>query len=591
MKWLLIFCSFFIFFISTFSSCDLSMFANNRSRQYSIVSPEDEISQIPTDDFFFINLKSAYYTGAQGSFDPLDFMLYEMDEGPGTDCKISVNEESATEDLYCMLEVSEGDLWFQEITLEYNVPPGMCSYLAFMPHWHYNQPTGKGPTQVYTCIYSTGSGNNQEEEERYTTQDHTRGESCRPNVDYKKEIKDLCPILFDRTGGEGGNNSGLGYCCIGTYRVYGSDDKKGGKWGGDIKNCIGGLARMNWTAHDTDGYPAVITKQTGNKIFSDTYTLKPLFDKIDQSSRSSLPTANYILGMEDGPQDKINENRLFYEPTKEKQFRTNLKEGKPFTTWACLDQNKEVKHTIKLIVREWNTQEEFIRFKESNGSRGDPDVVGAEGSGCDYYENKTLSFGDCDDLDDIDKFITGGSRTNTCTEYCEDDKEQCEGDCDDNKEQCEGDCDDNKEQCEGDCEDDKEQCEGDCDDPGGTCKTACDDPGGTCKTACAGDNICEGDCDDPVGTCKTACEDPGGTCKGACTTAETACKDDGDDDNEDTNPDCATENNQCKGACTTAETACKDDGDDDNEDTNPDCATAKTTCDKSCGNYPFIKYK
>ena len=133
------------------------MFANNRSKQYSIVSPEDEISNIPTDDFFFINIKSAYYTGKQGSFDPLDFMLYAMDEGPGTDCKISVNEESATEDLYCMLEVSEGDLWYHEITLKYNVPPGMCSYLAFMPHWHYNQPTGPGALKVYECDIPTGT--------------------------------------------------------------------------------------------------------------------------------------------------------------------------------------------------------------------------------------------------------------------------------------------------------------------------------------------------------------------------------------------------------------------------------------------------
>ena len=148
MKWGLIFCGFFIFFISAFSSCDLSMFANNRSRQYSIVSPEDEISNIPTGDFFFITLKSAYYTGGQGSFDPLDFLLYAMDDGPGTQCKISVEEESSTEDLFCMLDVMEGDLWYHEINLEYNFPPEMCAYAGFYPHWHYNQAVGNGPLFV-----------------------------------------------------------------------------------------------------------------------------------------------------------------------------------------------------------------------------------------------------------------------------------------------------------------------------------------------------------------------------------------------------------------------------------------------------------
>ena len=65
---------------------------------------------------------------------------------------------------------------------------------------------------------------------------------------------------------------------------------------------------------------------------------------------------------------------------------TNL-EGHPFITWSCLDKAKEVKHRIHLLIREWNTQEEFNRFKESNGSRGDSDIVGLEGSGCDYYES------------------------------------------------------------------------------------------------------------------------------------------------------------------------------------------------------------
>ena len=47
-----------------------------------------------------------------------------------------------------------------------------------------------------------------------------------------------------------------------------------------------------------------------------------------------------------------------------------------FITWSCLDKAKEVKHRIHLLIREWNTQEEFNRFKESNGSRGDSDIVG-----------------------------------------------------------------------------------------------------------------------------------------------------------------------------------------------------------------------
>ena len=71
-------------------------------------------------------------------------------------------------------------------------------------------------------------------------------------------------------------------------------------------------------------------------------------------------------------------------------YTASIYTGHPFITWSCLDNAKEVKHRIHLLIREWNTQEEFNRFKESNGSRGDPDTEGIEGSGCDYYEATKL---------------------------------------------------------------------------------------------------------------------------------------------------------------------------------------------------------
>ena len=80
--------------------------------------------------------------------------------------------------------------------------------------------------------------------------------------------------------------------------------------------------------------------------------------------------------------------------------------GHPFITWACLDNAKEVKHRINLLIREWNTQEEFSSFKESEGSRGDPDTGGLEGSECDYYEKSNAIFGSCNDLRDADDFGT-----------------------------------------------------------------------------------------------------------------------------------------------------------------------------------------
>ena len=220
MKWLFILFTFILFF----SNCDLSFLGLNTSRQYSIISPEDSISNIPTGDFFYLNIKSAYYTGAQGSFDPLDFLIYAMDEGPGTDCKISVNEESATEDLYCMFEISEGDLWFHEINLEYNVPPGMCSYLAFMPHWHYNQPTGRpeDPSEVYECYARTRTSESGEltKEKKHSLSPPIGIEKiCNPEKPYKEKAEDLCP--YNRSSEK---DSGLANCCYGSYRLIGEKE-------------------------------------------------------------------------------------------------------------------------------------------------------------------------------------------------------------------------------------------------------------------------------------------------------------------------------------------------------------------------------
>ena len=60
--------------------------------------------------------------------------------------------------------------------------------------------------------------------------------------------------------------------------------------------------------------------------------------------------------------------------------------GHPYLTLSCMNHAYERKHRIHLVIREWNTQNEFNRFVESKGSRGDPDIVGLEGSFCEYYE-------------------------------------------------------------------------------------------------------------------------------------------------------------------------------------------------------------
>ena len=499
-----------IILILAFTTCDLAFLKGNRSYQYSLVDADGNpvLSTIPDEEFFYINLKSAYYTGDSNTFDPLDFELYAMDDGPGTDCKISVNEESSTEDLFCIFDVMEGDLWYHEINLEYNAPPGMCAYLGFLPHWHYNQAVGYGPKTVekipgeretpdqYKCKKEISKDdiicqrrergqNSQDEWARWGDWSEITGYHCGkkgekdsatpPTWSHENKPEKGCwktgiepYILYeDRTGArEDDQNSaareyrcgydlescddketytkenevcsfdkshkGLSNCCLGEYKLIDSDtqaiEKK--EWGGDVKGCIGGLARMNWTTFNKEGYPITVVEESGSKVFKKDYKLYPLDAKV--LGQYSFPTANFFKAIEDDkattelPDFYYSDDGFCFVSNDDKRyFRLCTNEadcesshacnegtagvwksfgGHPFITWSCLDNAKEVKHRIKMLIREWNTQEEFNSFKESEGSRGDPDISGKEGSECDYYEKTDTVFGNCNDLKDADDF-------------------------------------------------------------------------------------------------------------------------------------------------------------------------------------------
>ncbi len=478
--------------VLAFSSCDLAVFgARSSSRQFSLVT--DDISDIPSEHFFYVNIKSAYYTGAQGSFDPLDFQLYAMDQGPGTDCKISASEQSSTEDLYCMLDIMEGDLYLHEIELDYNVPPEMCAYLGFIPHWHYNQEVGEGPKTVehivgeddapdtYRCRkeitknteisckkrqrgrntednswgvwydwtkshvpddYHCGVKNNRPAEGCFTTTGNNENtiqynreenipdplptppirqgeadteysclydlEACDDDTTIYNTEEGVCPYNKESED----SKKGLGNCCLGDYRLFNSENQASEEkeWGGNIENCIGGLARIEWSSFNDTGFPITSIRQSASRGVRDQYTLYPLIDKV--KGRQTFPTANFFKNIE--RDKKTTDLPAFYKANEGNKDGCGkgrpCPKGHPFLTWSCFDKAKEVRHRIHLLIREWNTIAEFTKFKESKGGRGDPDITGDEGKLCDYFTPDYIntgdfvdySFTDCNDLRDAD---------------------------------------------------------------------------------------------------------------------------------------------------------------------------------------------
>ena len=494
-----------------FSGCDvLSGFGIGTSAQYSLVPTEGlTTDSIPQEDFFYVNLSASYYYGSEN--DIFDGIIYAMDEGPGTDCKISVNEDS-TEDLYCLLDVMEGDLFFHEIVLEYNFPPQMCEYAGFIVPYHLNQPTIKGPDLVSQCKFLDET-NPQEitTEEKYCngrcvtsdsvclkSGDRVEGEAT---CDSKSECEspgcqgvagtwssgpDACengegdnvitnPNCNSQTkcvdpayncgGAEGagagewhdtynckdGNSyeaiseicsdydktsKGLGYCCFGAYDVYVNQNNKSTEsdlWSnpesGGFKGCIGGPGRFSWDSYNKTGVPITVIKNTKKNGLKDEYTLDAITNVYDghyygsDQPPPSFITANHWKDVDD-KDFMSSESRLsvYFPPNPssgEVNFSKDDKEGNPYFVWTCFDSAKEVRHRIILLIREWNTQKEYNRFKESLGSSGDPDIVGAEGSLCDYYtseeagtsENPGVFINDsyCNDYLDLDDWEEGQS--------------------------------------------------------------------------------------------------------------------------------------------------------------------------------------
>ena len=438
-------CSFFVvlYLVSCFGSSSL---------QYSLVSPEDlGASVIPNDKFFYVNLHAAYYTGA--GYDPLDSLIYSLDEGPGVDCKIPVDAES-TEDLYCILDVAEGDLWFHAIELEYNVPEGMCDYLDFYTHWHYNQAAAVGPRYICKCDQVTGSGDNRETKEGYYIVNNrtqcvhrivsdppsdpagdptvVTEKGCNPptGANVKDSAEDLCSYNKREV-------TGLANCCFGEYTVVESrsDSGQNQEWGGDFRQCIGGLGRIAWDSFNGDGVPITLTTNTkknglnaqykipalieqygGAAVTCETSSAQPnLCDPI--SGTPALPsfiTANY-WSTADEKNSALTKPKFYKPPSGTNEIdlgHSPLRhEGYPYITWTCMDRNREASHRIHLLIQEWNTKEEFTRFKESGGSQGDPDIEGAEGTECDYYESDevgSLNFTACNDIWDTDDFEEKG---------------------------------------------------------------------------------------------------------------------------------------------------------------------------------------
>ena len=417
-------------------------------------------------DRFYIRLdESAFVTVGQTV---IPYELSTDTEFGLKDCGISKDEVSS-EDKYCILDINEMDLLGTEgenavpLTLEYNVPKETCDYTSFYIPWHFNQPIGEGPPALIKCTVkaeqpepssegSTPTAPAGEESTFYAIPSvSTLGSlrvACaatnpgnRPAGSWIKEPKNaenfvsrrFCGI-FDLSDTDSGSN-GLANCCMGKYILYSCnsretegegtgdcDDGESNDWGGELRECIGGPLRVNnWNSNiNREGlgeYPIPIIVPSWEQGLKEEFELtrhtiinsrgiRHTSNMVVHPKYSSIGTATYYDGIEDlqwtsGCSDCPNVFK-----TNPMSFLDNQSLlAYPYFTLECLDGNMEAVHRLHLIIREWNTLEEFYSFKESDGRSGDPDISGREGDECQYYEPDEFGDNDCNDLTDLDDVI------------------------------------------------------------------------------------------------------------------------------------------------------------------------------------------
>ncbi|MDE0151322.1 MAG: hypothetical protein OXK80_02340 [Bdellovibrionales bacterium] len=424
----------------------------------------ESLDEVATERFY-IKLDENFYK-REGIAVP-EYALSSDDLIGLTDCGVNKGDESF-EDIYCILDLNEADIGVlgqadKGIPIEYNIPRHMCEYTTFMAPWHWNYRSGIGPQVLHkhteeedtsdTTIVVGGEGNESNNAEYYCIPPSgtrrcagnpvTSAVPCpigQPNpgtwyrIDEDSNVsKCFCP--YDHSSA-GDGNSNAPNCCFGSYEVEGGNEgTETNDWGGDLKECIGGPLRSGgW-----DNYAPTVTSVSHtqkpieipipNRFYSwvtdeprRTFEIGPIDIETILLTASgnryfySTPTATYFDGIEDliftDPLSCSNCPSMFSpdvdNPIENLALRAALR-AYPYFTLECLDSNMEALHRVHLTIREWNTQEEFLSFKESNGGSGDPDIDGEEGSDCPYYEaDEKLGSTNCNDFLDLDDFIDIG---------------------------------------------------------------------------------------------------------------------------------------------------------------------------------------
>ena len=364
----------------------------------------------PDSTYFYIDLDADHYSSL-GVEPPLYEISTTEEYGDAatrdsvSNCEIEYIElddiSEHSEHKICILDIMEQELFLNPLAIKYNVPAGMCANIYYSVPWHYNFETGRGPYLISECKRTTGSGSDQEEETYYCAKpganvggfrlrsiDNFTCNSIAIAVDDKcaEEEESLC--AYNQVGADDERIS----CCFGDYLLDG-DPKS---WSaGSLTSCLGGPGRTSWSDYDQDGLPIGESEYVLEDGQRRTIILQDLIHAHGRHGSASIPIANYLEQL-DKPPEEVREIDRQSTPPKTTDLPKFLQTpaGAPntgynpglFFTVECLDQAGEILHQLSLMIREWNTYQEFAEFYESAGAGESADPDAPQKGGVSYIE-------------------------------------------------------------------------------------------------------------------------------------------------------------------------------------------------------------
>lgn len=357
------------------------------------VLPEDPTAGFDNDNFYIAvrnTSEVASHFRTLGSF--------------GTRCEIT--EGSANQDLTCIVDIPEGDLYFHGLEFVYNVPENMCRYLSRQTYWYYNNEVGYGPRNVDISVTLNASN-------AITSStcniDGVISTPCNPTLypelNFTTSNSDISvSCAYDRSLADEPN------CCFGDYSLRNTRitptsteiTTSQNTWGdpsSGMKSCLGGPGRTNWLDYSSSGFPSRLIVSADDGL-SGTYELPAPIQTPNTGFNSTI--ANYytpaaVHSHVSFGTATVSQLPYFIEPLTDRSG-TSVATGNDSYEFMCMDEAFEVRHRIRVYVREWDAYSDYLAYIASSGVTVVPDRPLDTDVACDGV------IGNCNDNYDLDDY-------------------------------------------------------------------------------------------------------------------------------------------------------------------------------------------